>query len=250
MSDTYILEVVQKFAIQATRHEGHEKWWLDWAVNSEAGAGKHLTASWLAMQSLLQIYEPGDIDYVYESFGGVGAQAAMIEHLFSPVHHNIGEWSDDAVDHLRKLYRGSETVRVYKQDAYDILLKHEGYDLIAFDCGDLTVWKTREDEKHREALDRVFKAQPKAVLLTDIACRYLHLHRERYETLLGKGTCIDYPTYLTAFLNRIRALWGYRLCIGYYDRWSAVMALVPEDEMPYAGMLHPTPDEPIGLAVL
>lgn len=248
MSDTYILEVVQKFAIQATRHEGHEKWWLDWAVNSEAGAGKHLTASWLAMQSLLQIYEPEDIDYVYEAFGGVGAQGKMIEHLFAPDDHLIGEWSDDAVIHLDKTFSDDSNVRVWKQDAYDF--DYQAFDLIAWDCGDLTAWKTRPGEKHRAALDKVFSAEPKAVLLTDIACRYLHLHRARYETMLGEGTCVNYPTYLVAFLARIRALWGYRLCVGYYDRWSAVMALVPAAEMPYAGMLHPTPEEPIGLAVL
>lgn len=249
MSDTYILEIVQKFAIQATRHEGHEKWWLDWAVDSPAGASKHLTSSWLAMKALAEVYDKEEIGFVYESFGGVGAQGMMIEDLFAPDVHNIGEWSDDAVDHLRKTFRDSKTVRVYKQDAYDVLLPYEGYDLVAFDCGDLTAWKTRPGEKHRQALDKVFSAKPKAVLLTDIACRYLHLHRERYETMLGKGTCVDYPSYLVAFLARIRALWGYRPVAVYYDRWSAVTALVP-DGGDYEFPLNPTPDSPIGLAVL
>lgn len=249
MSDTYILEIVQKFAIQATRHEGHEKWWLDWAVDSPAGASKHLTASWLALNSISLVYNPKVIKTAYECFGGVGAQGVMINHLFDPVHH-IGEWSDDAVAHLKEVFKDVPSTAAFKQDAYATGVLLAGYDLIAFDCGDLTAWKTREGEKHHAALDRVFSAEPRVVVLTDIACRYLHLHRERYETLLGEGTCADYPSYLTAFLNRIQALWGYRLVRGYYDRWSAVMTLVPEGVTTLGGVLIPTPDEPVGLAVL
>lgn len=247
MSDTHILQIVERFTFNAERHEGHEKWWLDWAVDSPAGASKHLTASWHALNAILDVYDKGEIKTAYEAFGGVGAQGLMINDLFDPVHV-IGEWSDDAVAHLMNLFKDVPSTSAFKQDAYEF--DYQGYDLIAFDCGDLTAWKTREGEKPHATLDRLFSAQPKAVVLTDIACRYLHLQKERYETLLGEGTCQSYPSYLCAFLERIRTLWGYRLVLGYYDRWSAVMTLVPEDVTTLGGVLIPTPNTPVGLAVL
>lgn len=247
MTDTHILQIVERFVFNAERHEGHEKWWLDWAVDSPAGASKHLTASWLALNAVLNVYDKSEIKTAYEAFGGVGAQALMINDLFDPMHH-IGEWSDDAVAHLKGLFKDVPSTAAFKQDAYEA--GYAGYDLVAFDCGDLTAWRTREGEKVHTTLDRLFSAQPKAVVITDIACRYLHLQRERYETLLGEGTCESYPSYLSAFLERIRTLWGYRLVTGYYDRWSAVMTLVPEDAYSLGGILHPTPNTPVGLVVL
>lgn len=244
----YILEIVEKFSIIASQPDNHEKWWLDWAVASPAGAGKHLTASWLAMNSLKEVYrEADDIASCYEYFGGVGAQGLMAERLFNLRYHQINEWSVDAVAHLHEVFLGR---CVMHRDAYADSTQSAGNDLVLFDCGDLTAWKTREGEMHRRALDKIFSGEPRAVLVTDIACRYLHLHRERYETLLGEGTCVDYRTYLEAFLTRLELLYGYTLAGGYYDRWSAVMALVPTGTAPDIGLLLPTPDSPVGLSVM
>jgi len=256
MTTEYILEIVERFSMIATKHNPDEKWWLDWAVAAPGGAGKHLTASWLAMNSLKEVYrEADDIQSCYEYFGGVGAQGLMAERLFNiKGRHQINEWSMDAITHLQSVFQ--QGVRIAHQDAYADSTQSEGHDLVLVDCGDLTAWKTREGEKPRALLDKVFSGNPRAVLLTDIACRYLHLQRDRYETLLGEGSCVDYYTYLHAFLDRLDDLYGYELHEGYYDRWSAVMALVPSDiaQNDATFMKHdrlkPTPDKPVGLSVL
>jgi hypothetical protein len=250
VTDSTILSVVERFGITV---EGpapdRDSWFLDYVLRSPNQAGRHLTAGWLALNSLKEVYRKGDdITDVHECFGGMGAQALMIEHLFNTVEHNIGEYNWDAVTHLDRLFAGNPMVHVSMADAYGDL-NLDGCDLVMLDFGDLTAWKTRDGEKHRGLLDKTFAARPKAVVFTDIACRYLHLHRERYETLLGEGTCGSYETYLRALLHRFEGLYGYRLHEGYFDRWSAVMALIPDDgDLP--GQLLPTPDSPVGLEVL
>lgn len=242
---TDILRIVEKFTMQIEGPPpGRDSWFLDYVLRSPKQAGKHLTAGWLVLNSLKEVYRGDEIQTCYEAFGGMGAQALMAQRLFNLRNHDVCEFSTDAVDHLEKVLRGKATVR--HRDAY---AGHTpGADLVILDFGDLTAWKTREGEDHRNLLDRVFSANPSAVVFTDIACRYLHLHRERYEGLLGPGTCGSYPSYLWALLARLEALYGYHLHHGAYDRWSTVMALVPEDRV---GMryLYETPDEPVGLEI-
>lgn len=221
---------------------------MDWVLRSPKEAGRHLTAGWLAYNSLLSVYRPGDISTAHEAFGGMGAQSLMIEELFSPAAHSIGEFSRDAVDHLANLMSPLPGVTVHQWDAYADPPPHA--ELYGLDFGDLTAWKTRDDQPHRKLLDAVFEEEPKAVVFTDIACRYLHLHRERYETLLGPDTCGSYGTYLRALLARLEVLYGYSLVAGYWDRWSTVMALVPSELAPGRGSLQEIPDVPVGLELL
>lgn len=244
---TIIAHIVEKFAMEIEEpEEGHDEWFLDWVLRSPKNAGRHLTAGWLGLQ---EIFKLGlDIQTCNEWFGGMGAQALMADRLFPLTDHWVGEYSKDAVAHLKRVL--PRNVDAFWRDAYD-----RGFprplvaDLQILDFGDLTAWKTRDDEPHRKLLDDVFATEPKAVLLTDIACRYLHLHRERYETLLGAGTCGSYEDYLHAFQLRLQALYGYVPAVTHYDRWSAVMALVPEGSAPW-GELVPTPDKPVGLEIL
>lgn len=232
----------------------HAEWFLDWAIRSTKDAGKHLTSGWLAYTSLLSVYGPEDIQIAHETFGGMGAQSLMIQELFAPKHHTVGEWAWAGVAHLQRTL--PTPVRASRMDAYSDQLPAKA-DLYGLDFGDLTVWGTRHQDAEgrviaqRALLDKVFFQEPKAVVFTDIACRYLHLHRTRYESLLGPGTCGSYPDYLRALLSRLEVLYGYTLVRGYFDRWSTVMALVPvelKDSVP--GELIPTPATPIGLEVL
>lgn len=229
------------------RQEGQE-WFLDWALRSPKQAGIHLTASWHAIQSLNRVYSNGEIESCTEYFGGIGAQALMIELGLetSLSCHWVGEFNPEAVAHLEEVLEPYD-ISVAYQDAYRPS-SFLSADLAVLDFGDLTVWKTREGEKHRALLDRVFGSEPSAILLTDIACRYLHLHRSRYETLLGEGTCGSYETYLYAFLRRIQGLYGYTLTAGYMHSWSTVLALVPEGNAP-VGILRETPAGPVGLEI-
>lgn len=223
-----------------------DSWFLDYVLRSPKQAGKHLTAGWLALQSLTDIYAPDDIESCWEAFGGIGAQALMVEDLFVPQIHIVNEYAPEAVQHLANVLPSDITVT--HGDSY--ANPNVGADLVMLDFGDLTAWKTREGEKHRDLLDTVFSFDPKAVVFTDIACRYLHLHRERYEILLGEGRCRNYVEYLAALLDRLRDLYGYNLVKGYHDRWSTVMALVPNNVFSDTGDLIATPDIPVGLEIL
>jgi hypothetical protein len=234
-----ITRIVERFTMEVSAPKADDPWFLDWVLRSPREAGHHLTAGWLALNSLKPHVS---IETAREYFGGMGAQALMVQEVFRPSYHSVSDFSEDAVNHMNRVL--PRHVAVSQADAYHSARRQA--DLVMLDFGDLTAWKTREDLPHRKLLDDVFAMEPKAVVFTDIACRYLHLHRERYETLLGTGTCGSYEAYLEALLSRFEALYGYRLVDGYWDRWSAVMALVP-DGVVRRGTLHQTPATPVGL---
>jgi hypothetical protein len=239
---TTIARIVERFTMQLDSDPGRGEWFLDYVLRSPKQAGIHLTAGWLALQSLKDF----EFKSCREYFGGMGAQALMVQKLFKPFDHTVLEYSEQAIHHLSRVLP-PEAMEIHA-DSYNPISVRPA-DLVMLDFGDLTVWKTREGEKHRELLDRVFELEPKAVVFTDIACRYLHLHRERYESLLGAGTCGSYPAYLMNLLNRFEALYDYTLVRGYWDRWSTVMALVPSS-LHRTSILAPTPASPVGLELL
>lgn len=249
-----IASIVGKFAMDlGDTPPERDSWFLDYVLRSPRQAGIHLTAGWLALNSLKEVYRgEDDITTCREYFGGMGAQAMMVQHLFNMRKHDVLEYSMDGVIHLQRTLKGTG-LGIWQADSYEPGNSRPA-DLVMLDFGDLTVWKTREGEQHRDLLDRVFLLEPKAVVFTDIACRYLHLHRERYEGLLGAGTCVSYETYLRALLGRLQDLYGYRLVRGYHDRWSTVMALVPGDLPTWLPDVHdvlaPTPTDPPGLELL
>lgn len=222
-----------------------EKWFLDYAVRSPKDAGVHLTAGWHAYRAAAACYTVGEIESTVEYFGGMGAQSLMIQDLWSPDQHIVLDYSHEAVAHIKDQVEG---VVAMQADSYAVESFVPGVDLVGLDFGDLTVWKTRPMEKHRALLDRVFEDGPKAVVLTDIACRYLHLHRQRYETLLGSGTCGSYTDYLHALADRLEDMYGYVMVGGFWHRWSTVMALVPSGVAPRREFVE-TPSAPVGLQV-
>lgn len=245
---TTIFRICERWTMPvAMPREGDESWFLDWVVRSPKQSGHHLTAGWLAYASLLSAYGPEDIRTVHESFGGMGAHSLMIQEVFRPERHTIGEYAALGVEHLRRVLPASVEVR--QADAYDDPLV-EPSDLFGVDIPDFTAWRSREGQPHRLLFDKLFGMDPKAVVITDISCRYLHLHRQRYESILGKGTCGSYPEYLFALSARLEALYGFTLVRGYYDRWSSVLAYVPDtlkESVP--GELIPTPSTPVGLEI-
>ena len=203
-----------------------EAWFLDWVMRSPTQAGKHLTSSWMAYQSLAGIYQPDEITTAREYFGGMGAHALMIQELWQPGYHYVLEFSRDAVDHLDStLPRG---VQAAHGDSYRSA-NTQSADIVALDFGDLTVFKAQEGKPHGDLLERVFMLEPKGVVVTDIAARYLHLQKKSYEPLLGVGTCDSYEDYLTAFYAQIRERFGYKRLTTYDNHWSSVTSLVPED---------------------
>lgn len=223
---------------------GDKKWFLDWVLSAPGESKRHLTASWHAYSSLVSVYRKGEIRTAREYFGGIGGQSFMIDALFHPSEHVVLENAPDAVGHLlRQLPAG---IVVKQADSYSSVNTAPA-DLVGLDYGDLTAHKLREGADHAELLERVALLEPRAIVLTDIAGRFLHFHRESYERVLGSGTCEDYPSYLLAMLALFRERYGYGLVAGFYHRWSTVLALVPLDVAPAKGMLVPTPLSPVGL---
>lgn len=235
---------------------GHEEWFADWILKAPHKRAPTLTAAWFVYNALVDIIPPNEVQSVVEYFGGIGAHALIIENVYSPNYHRVSEYSKEAVQHLERTLSAMPPFDVRLADAYVPSLDWEGFpDLVSLDFGDLTAWKTKKrSDLHRGLLDRVFAREPRAVVITDVAARYLHLHRNRYESLLGPGSCESYGSYLVAFTNRLRALYGYKLAVGCYRKsWSSVWALVPENTMipdsPGLGW-NETPDSPIGIEVL
>lgn len=238
------LTICERWTQYAQPPSGDQPWWLDWAVRAPKDAGVHLTAGLNAYRAAYEAMEFVRRPFIaMEYFGGVGGQTMMIQDLFEPDRHRVVDYSREAVQHIAT---NVPQVNTLVADSYDPDTYMEA-DLVGLDFGDLTVWKTREGEKHRTLLDRVFAGEPGAVVLTDIACPYLHLHRQRYETLLGEGTCATYPDYLRALADRLEGLYGYRMVGGFYHRWSTVMALAPDG--PRAEFV-PTPRSPLGLEIV
>lgn len=235
------LTICERWTQYAQPPSGDQPWWLDWAVRAPKDAGIHLTAGLNAYRTLHAIQQ--DCATVIEYFGGVGGQTMMIQDLWEPREHHVVDYSREAIQHIAT---NVPNVKTWVLDSYDPHT-YRPADLVGLDFGDLTVWKTREGEKHRTLLDRVFAGEPKGVVLTDIACPYLHLHRQRYETLLGEGTCATYPDYLAALADRLEGLYGYRMVGGFYHRWSTVMALAPDRPR---GEFVPTPRTPLGLEIV
>lgn len=236
---------------------GDETWFLDWVLQSPKNVSHHLTAGFHAYRSLAEVYSPDDIESAIEYFGGMGAQSLMIQEFFAPTKHVVGDYSAQAVSHLQTVL--PEPVWAVQMDAYDEQERMApNADIVGLDFGDMTCWGTRDGQKHRRLLDAVFGSHPKAVVLTDIAGPRLHLHRDRYEGLLGAGTCSSYETYLDALVARLEGLYDYELQAGFTHRWSTVMAFVPNGQatrtarqgvsgLPY---IRPVPAQPVGLELL
>jgi hypothetical protein len=206
-----------------------DKWFLDWALRDPKHAGDHLTVSWRTFAALKEhIYNTGDyVTAVKEYFGGIGAHALMLQHLFEPSDHAVSDSNHSSVEHMQEVLPGH--VRVCRADAYDPLTPWFA-DVAVLDFGDLTVHKAQPHLERGKLLDKVFSLDPLGVTVTDIAARYLHLQKDNYEKILGPGTCNTYEDYLEAFSRHIEERTGYVLLQGNYTRWSTVMAFVPNKD--------------------
>jgi hypothetical protein len=204
---------------------GEDKWWLDWAIAAPKHAGDHLTVSWITFESLLQVYGRDAFATIHEYFGGIGAHALMLDDLFHPwLRHTVADYAPEAVEHMKRVLspQGTEAIQA---DAYKTPIPMA--DFHAMDFGDLTVFQAQSGKARGDLLDQVFATEPLAVTITDIAARYLHLHKKTYEPILGEGATSSYEEYLERFSRHLEDRFGYTLVEGNYTRWSCVMAFVP-----------------------
>lgn len=221
--------------------EQENPWYLSWALKSVPHISQSITAGWHAYNSIREL----PVRSCREYFGGMGAQSLIIRELFRPEYHVVMDYAPGSVEHLKRTLQWDD---IYQADAYSPE-SFEPADLVALDFGDMTVWKTREGQPHRQLLDRVFSAEPQAVVITDIAGPRLGLHRSRYESLLGPGSCASQETYLNALVYRFESLYGYTLAGGFYHRGAAKLAMVPSGTLP-PRTVEMTPSSPVGLELL
>lgn len=217
-------------------------WFLDWVERSPKGVSDHTACGYWCYSTLAN--KMMEFSSVSEYFGGAGFQSTIIRNLFNVREHNIADISAKSCEHLFRLFANQghpATTNVKCVDSIKNPLPNS--DLVTFDCGELTALTLT---RHiGEAISRITRQNPKALVITDIAGPHLHLQRKRYSEILWND-CADYPTYLHGLAEYIRRVFHYdALCI-YYTRWSAVMALLPKEQITKTAMPQIVPESPVG----
>jgi hypothetical protein len=228
--------------------EDQEESFVRWVTKDPRQVSGHLTRGWAALQDVSEFYPPGSISSVVEYFGGMGAQARMVQEIFLPTQHTVMEYSPQACARMRKEL--PITVTVSQGDSYDPD-NYRAADLVVVDFGDLTAFRLDQHDGVRSLLHFVFGSRPRAVVITDIAGPRLGLHRQRYSRIL-EDPCETYQDYLKALFRLFRQRYGYGLLKAYAHHWSTVATLVPLPTPRAAGPrpILPTPASPVGLEVL
>ena len=209
------------------------RWFADWVIRSPRDASIHIATSFATLCSV----RPEDAFTVNEPFGGMGAQAALVEALFSPGLHTVSEVDPEAVEYLKLAV---PEVRVGLRDAYSDPLLVAGLQLLDF--GDLTLHRMRTDPARRGLLEQAFGSEvTRAVVLTDIAGPRLHLHQRTY----AGEDCGTYPAYLRTMGRYIQETYGFAPRVTNYTRWSSVTLFEADHTGPHR--VDPTPDGVKGL---
>lgn len=222
VSDLATVVVCERWTMPVGQQDETSQWFLDWVLRRPNESSTHVTAGFHAYAALPEVYPgPQPFATATEYFGGLGCQALMIQSMFAPPQHVVVERHPLAAFHLRSLLRERPGVEVVEGDAFAV---NHPADLVGLDFGNLTALKAQREFK--PLLDQVFAAQPKAVVLTDIAGQRLHLLRERYQDLLAHD-CSTYPEYLHGLVGYFLGAYDYQAVSCFHHRWSAVMTLVP-----------------------
>ena len=219
----------------------HNEWFADWALRKPNEVSRHITMGYHALH---EVHSLGlEIDSVYESFGGIGAQALIVEDLWPGALHYVRDYSESAQRYLRENLPGS--IAVLGGSSY-LPSNFVEADLQIADVGDLTAVKWTQ-KPVEDWLERTFSSGAKAVVLTDIAGRLLHLHRKTYSKALGKPIGW-YSDYLLATGEYVKNRFGYTATKSFYHHWSSITVFTPESPDPR--QLVSCPYDPRGLEIL
>ncbi len=228
----------------------HNEWFADWALRKPNEVSRHLTMGYHALHSLDFLQ---DVESVHESFGGIGAQALMIEELWPAARHTVYDFSRAATNYMNENLPLRPGFEIFNADAYH---PHNFVtaEVQVADVGDLTAHRWHLDP-YKRWLDHTFQSDARAVVLTDIAGRLLHLHKLTYSKALGRADWGDngietYEEYLWALADMVTRRYGYHMISTFYHRWSAIQVFVPFDPGPIAPHLTHAPATPVGLVIL
>lgn len=224
--------------------EGHSglPWFLDWAERRPREVSDHTACGYWAYSALAN--NMLDFESASEYFGGLGFQSSIIRGLFPLREHNIADVSSKSCAHLFRLFSNQPspaTTNVLCIDSTKNLLPDA--ELVSFDCGDFTALTLTRP--NGEILSRILERKPKALVITDIAGPRLHLQKERYAKILSVN-CDNYTIYLHGLAEYIRQTLGYDALVIYYTRWSAVIALLPKEQIVSTADPQYVPESPIG----
>ena len=198
-----------------------EGWFADWAIRRTKHVSGHLARGTYVLRDLRdQGYSP---ERVVEYFGGLGVQSLVIQNLWpSAWPHHLYENNPDAVAYLEA---NIPVARIEHADSFNVPVPRGG--LHVLDFGDLTISKANNPGKHRDLLDKVFGAEPSAVVLTDIAGDRFHLLKKNYAKVLGPLE--TYEDYLRRMGSWIQREYGYAPVLTAWRSWSSVTSFAPED---------------------
>lgn len=228
----------------ATPVAKHNEWFADWALRKPNEVSRHLTMGYHALQTIKHL----EIESVHESFGGLGAQALMAEDLWPTAQHTVRDFSHSAFKYMVENLPMRRGLILLEGSSYD----PNGFvtaDLQIADVGDLTAARMNL-EPYKPWLDHTFGSGAKAVVLTDIAGRLLHLHRGTYAKALGVERITDYTSYLFALGEMVRRRYGYFPSKTYYHHWSSITVFHRGDPELSMHSLIPSPSTPKGFEIL
>lgn len=183
-----------------------------------------VAAKCLATDWLLSVLRRGGS--VREYFGGAGVVSAIIRGALAPAQHVASDRDSRCVAQLRGLL-GEENA--WEEDAREaLILTERPVDLAVLDFPNFTALH-EGGTRWGAGLAALFRTQPGAVVVTDTARSYLHVHKKTYEEFL-KAPIAEASDYTRAFSNYLLVKYGYAIQrAAYRGRNTAYYLCVPSD---------------------
>lgn len=206
-----------------------EKWNIVLDDQGKSGFFQYMEPNEISRRSAAMEWLLEDLPHaikVVEYFGGVGVQSVIIQGLLKPKTHHIFELDEDCIRQLKMLYDGNPFITVALGDAKETMGTIEA-DLVMLDYHNMTAKHLEEWETQ---LTAVFAKKPRWVELTDIAARYLHLHRPLYSSILG-AEVTDIQSYIRGISCYLWRKYGYSISKAAYKATSCYMLLDSDENL-------------------
>jgi hypothetical protein len=233
--------VCEKWKLPELPQTENGAWFADWAARRPWDVSAHLTAGYHALHSLWNLQAHPRM--VWEPFGGIGAQALMVEELWPRSTHFVNDVSQDAVDFIKRVVPSRPGFSAFQADSY----APESFipaDVIVADFGDLTVLRMEQPGKYHDLVERMFSGNAEAIVLTDIAGPRLHLVSGSYRPIVGDFK--NYQGYLRGLgIYVVEKYFRFHPWITFYHKWSSV-TVFRSTPPPGRHIIRPIPSSPIG----
>lgn len=219
------LRICERFSLAVPSDLSTSGWFLEWVVREPQRMSYHLSEGYAAISSISSL----KVNRVLECFGGIGAQAQMVQDTFHPDQHVILENSKPALAFLASRFKAVDGIKVKEMDAFSpevpTLLPGLNPDLIVWDCGDFTAAKF--SGAHGFSLYQFFRMRPKALVLTDICGVKALTPAHRVGQGLRLGPYRTQEEYLTALSRLMFEEFGYAARSIFYSPFTAVLPFEP-----------------------